>query len=265
MERKTLIKRLKGVMAMMLAFLILTGNPLIAQARDIGMGLNDLTAGLVLNEGDRIYANGTGGIYYVYIDNQEIEKEIGTYYYEDNGVWYFRVPNGMQLELVNIVADPQYPSRHDYCTYYFITPSRSETTTTTTTTTTVAPPHTHSYEWITTLEPTATTDGLCEYRCECGSVTASQPVSYATVLVKNILSDIQNAPENGTVTLNYDGLRCLSKKMVETLLSRPDVTLVVQFTDKDITRQFTIPAGQAPTDGADWYGYYYLGALYGWQ
>lgn len=53
--------------------------------------------------------------------------------------------------------------------------------------------------------------------------------------------------------------------MVETLLSRPDVTLVVQFTDKDITRQFTIPAGQAPTDGADWYGYYYLGALYGWQ
>lgn len=125
--------------------------------------------------------------------------------------------------------------------------------------------HVHRYEWVTTIEPTEAADGRCEYRCECGSVTASQVIPYLSVLVDKIISDIQNAPQNGTVTISYESLRCLSKKMVETLLARPDVTLVVQFTDKGKSHQFTIPAGQAPTDGADWYGYYYLGALYGWQ
>lgn len=265
MERKTLIKRLKGVMAMMLAFLILTGNPLIAQAKFYDADIKDtLNEGTILNEGDVIYAFATGGIAYPYIDGVQIPRDNDTYFYSGNlpedptrtNSFYFRVPNGTTLRLSHIT------SHSNMWDLYFVTVNGLESPASPTT---VAPPHTHSYEWITTLEPTATTDGLCEYRCECGSVTASQPVSYATVLVKNILSDIQNAPENGTVTLNYDGLRCLSKKMVETLLSRPDVTLVVQFTDKDITRQFTIPAGQAPTDGADWYGYYYLGALYGWQ
>lgn len=266
MERKTITKRLKGVMAMMLAFLMLAGNPIIAQAVTvIDYGLEGLHEGLILNEGDLIYSHGTGGILDVYIDNQKISPYDSTYFYPEpdyDNYEYFHVPAGKQLLLKRIVEDPDFPNLRDYSTYYFVTyngPESPEPSVTHTNS------HSHNYEWVTTLEPTTTADGLSEYLCECGSVTASQPVSYLSFLVKQILSDIKNAPENGTVTINYEGLRCLNQKMTEALLSRPDVTLIVQFTDKGESHQFTIPAGQAPTDGADWYGYYYLGALYGWQ
>ena len=38
----------------------------------------------------------------------------------------------------------------------------------------------------------------------------------------------------------------------------------VKFTDNEVPLHFTIPAGMAPVDGEDWYGYYYLGSQYGW-
>lgn len=123
-------------------------------------------------------------------------------------------------------------------------------------------PHTHNYRWVVTIEPTAELNGLCEDRCECGDVKASQPISYLTYIVKKILSDIKNAPENGTVTISYKNLMCLSSIMIEALQARPDVTVNVQFTDKSGKHQFTIPAGKAPTDGADYYGFYYLERLY---
>lgn len=267
MERNTLIKRLRGVMAMMLAVLLLAGNPLIAQARTIGDGLADLTEGLVLNEGDLILAYVTGGLGEVYIDNNCIPHHDPSYFIESGDVFYFCVPDGMKLQF-QYATTPQKGNRLCDKYYYFINLNgrNSQADDTAPAATTSTPPdHFHDYEWITTIDPTATTDGLSEYRCNCGAVAASQPIPYTSFLVKQILSDIKNAPQNGTVTINYDGLRCLSKKMIETLSARPDVTLVVQFTDNGETRRFTIPAGQAPTDGADWYGYYYLGALYGWQ
>ena len=67
-----------------------------------------------------------------------------------------------------------------------------------------------------------------------------------------------------TITIDDEFLRCFSNEMVEEILARPDVTVVVNFTDKDVNYSFTIPAGKAPTDGQEWYGYYYLGSAYGW-
>ena len=37
-----------------------------------------------------------------------------------------------------------------------------------------------------------------------------------------------------------------------------------EFNDKGVNYSFTIPEGKAPTDGQEWYGYYYWGSVYGW-
>lgn len=127
------------------------------------------------------------------------------------------------------------------------------------------PQHEHSFSWVTTASPTETSDGREEYRCGCGVVADSRPISVLVGVVDNVMDEITNAPENGTLVIDSDYLRCLSSKMIDQLKERPDLDVTVIFTDNGVTRQFTIPAGQAPTDGAEYYGYYYLGTIYGWQ
>ena len=125
--------------------------------------------------------------------------------------------------------------------------------------------HTHNFQWIVTTQPTEKTDGCNSLMCEgCGAVEATQPISYFNNITNNVMKEIKGAPENGTVTIDNEFLRCFSNEMVEELLARPDLTVVVNFTDKGVNYSFTIPAGKAPTDGQEWYGYYYLGSVYGW-
>lgn len=125
--------------------------------------------------------------------------------------------------------------------------------------------HSHNYQWTVIKEATEKTDGCTALMCEgCGRIEAKQPISFFNNIIYNVREEIKNAPENGTVTIDNEFLRCFSDEMVEELLARPDVTVVVNFTDKDVNYSFTIPAGKAPTDGQEWYGYYYLGSVYGW-
>mgnify|MGYP003298808844 CR=1 FL=1 len=125
--------------------------------------------------------------------------------------------------------------------------------------------HTHNFQWIVTTQPTEKTDGCNSLMCEgCGAVEATQPISYFNNITNNVMKEIKAAPEKGTVTIDDEFLRCFSNEMVEELLARPDLTVVVNFTDKGVNYSFTIPAGKAPTDGQEWYGYYYLGSVYGW-
>ena len=125
--------------------------------------------------------------------------------------------------------------------------------------------HSHNFQWTVIKEATEKTDGCTALMCEgCGRIEAKQPISFFNNIIYNVREEIKNAPENGTVTIDNEFLRCFSDEMVEELLARPDVTVVVNFTDKDVNYSFTIPAGKAPTDGQEWYGYYYLGSVYGW-
>ena len=125
--------------------------------------------------------------------------------------------------------------------------------------------HTHNFQWIVTKQPTEKTDGCTALMCEgCGQVEATQPISYFNNITNNVMKEIKDAPNNGTITIEDEFLRCFSNEMVEELLARPDLTVVVNFTDKGVNYSFTIPAGKAPTDGQEWYGYYYLGSVYGW-
>lgn len=124
--------------------------------------------------------------------------------------------------------------------------------------------HAHSYRVV--IEPTETEDGLGQSRCDCGDVEWEQVIPSGLAWVKNILSKIENAEENGVVEIETNSYTCYTKKIIEALQKRPDVTLKTVYTDKEGNRQgFTIPAGQTPTDGAGFYGFTYLGNLYGWD
>lgn len=125
--------------------------------------------------------------------------------------------------------------------------------------------HTHNFQWTVIEEATEKVDGLTALMCEgCGQIEATQSISLYNNVIYNVTKDIKNAPENGTVIIENEFLRCFSDEMVEDILARPDVTVIVNFTDKGVNYSFTIPAGKAPTDGQEWYGYYYLGSVYGW-
>ena len=126
--------------------------------------------------------------------------------------------------------------------------------------------HEHYFEWVETIEPTETSDGLMEHKCACGAVDDSYVISRAMAFVKNIVKMIQEAPENGTVEITTDYYTCYTSYILKELIKRPDVSLKTTYKDKDgNVRTFTIPAGQAPTDGAQFYGFTYLGNLYGWN
>ncbi|MBQ9989588.1 MAG: hypothetical protein IJP31_01395 [Lachnospiraceae bacterium] len=88
--------------------------------------------------------------------------------------------------------------------------------------------------------------------------------AYFRGVIGNVMQEIGAVEANGVITIEDPYLRCLSDEMVEALLARPDVTAIIRFTDKGVDYELTIPAGKAPTDGQEWYGYYYLGSLYGW-
>lgn len=126
--------------------------------------------------------------------------------------------------------------------------------------------HEHSFSWVVTVEPTENSDGLSEYICSCGLKDGSQPISAASAGVKQIVDSIRNAAEGEKIVLHQDTIFCYTAKIMKELLKRPDVSIQTIYTDKDgVTRSFTIPAGEAPTDGELFYGFTYLGNLYGWD
>lgn len=107
---------------------------------------------------------------------------------------------------------------------------------------------------------------MSEYVCSCGLKDGSQPISAASAGVKQIVHSIRNAAEGEKIVIHQDTLFCYTAKIINELLKRPDVSLQMIYTDKDgVTRSFTIPAGGAPTDGEQFYGFTYLGNLYGWD
>lgn len=126
--------------------------------------------------------------------------------------------------------------------------------------------HSHDFNWQTVIEPTLNSDGLSQLRCPCGAVEASQPISVATAYVSAICTDIKDAPQGAIVEINTKQYRCYTAKIMKSLRERPDVSLKTTFLDIDGTwKSFTIPEGCAPADEELFYGFTYLGNLYGWN
>ena len=125
--------------------------------------------------------------------------------------------------------------------------------------------HHHNFQWEVVKEPTLNEDGLAQSVCECGAVEAQQPISAATAFVKMVCDTIETAPEGAMVEVETDMHTCYTAKIMEKLSTRPDITFKTTFmTEEKTWKTFTIPAGQVPADDELFYGFTYLGNLYGW-
>lgn len=128
--------------------------------------------------------------------------------------------------------------------------------------------HEHSYSWVTVQEPGAGQDGIEEYRCSCGAVAERNVIPAGMAMVKDLVRQIETAPENSTVEIKTEYFTCYTAYIMNALKKRPDVSLKTTFKDYDkdgSIKTFTIPAGKAPDDGELFYGFTYLGNLYGWD
>lgn len=242
---------MKGLMALTVAFILMFGSSLTVLAATT-YSMSSLQVGQILQGGDKI--QGSGSIDLNGIPLSADQGSITDYtlppvgdggFYEIMGV-EGNDANGYRLEIAEAYpADEQAPEA---------APSGDSG-------------HLHTMEWIIGREPTETQDGLYQYKCTgCDHVEAQQPITYFGVIIKKIIKAIEEAPENGTVIIDNEFLRCITDEIVAALLARPDVTVDVRFTEGEVAYRFLVPAGQAPTDGQEWYGYFYLGGvLYGWQ
>ena len=128
--------------------------------------------------------------------------------------------------------------------------------------------HSHSYSWVTVQEATTDQDGIEEYRCSCGAVAERNVIPAGMAMVKDLVIQIETAPENSTVEIKTEYFTCYTAYIMNALRKRPDVSLKTTFKDYDkdgSIKTFTIPAGKVPNDNELFYGFTYLGNLYGWE
>lgn len=262
MDKKELKKRGKGMLALLLAMIMMFGSSMTVLAATINLDAGPsgagLTIGQILKGGDEIKAASqtSGGDFYVSIDGIRCTE----YTHNNNDAYEYQLPAGKDYKVISYSATPSDDRQSNSYTIMLqsITSSTSDSGS--------SYKHEHYFEWVETIEPTETSDGLMEHKCACGAVDDSYVISGAMAFVKNIVKMIQEAPENGTVEITTDYYTCYTSYILKELIKRPDVSLKTTYKDKDgNARTFTIPAGQAPTDGAQFYGFTYLGNLYGWN
>lgn len=259
MEKSVLKKRCKGWLALMLAITLTVGSSMTVLAREIDMKNNEWSdyVGEILQGGDTIKYH-LIAIQYLMIDGVDYDGEpvIGEQYTcvytlpGDRSVSY-RIGEVIEVGYDDVLTitsfpTPEAPSEE--------APSQQ------------APEHTHDFQWVTTIEPTETSNGLSEYKCSCGLVDGSQPISAATASVNNVVSSIRNAKDGETIVLEQDKIFCYTAYMMNELGKKQNASLKTIFTDKDgVKKSFTIPSGNVPADGELFYGFTYLGNLYGWE
>ena len=270
MDKKEFKKRGKGLLALLLAMIMMFGSSMTVLAATINLDPGSsgvgLTVGQILKGGDTIscYSEGSSGTLTVTIDEN-------TFNYNDGYYFQYQLPAGKDYKVIEYSSNVS--GFFNDCKYIIklqsITSSTSDSGSSYTSSTSDSGSsykHEHYFEWVETIEPTETSDGLMEHKCACGAVDDSYVISGAMAFVKNIVKMIQEAPENGTVEITTDYYTCYTSYILKELIKRPDVSLKTTYKDKDgNARTFTIPAGQAPTDGAQFYGFTYLGNLYGWN
>ena len=265
---KEMKKRFKGLLTLVLIFLMMFGNSLtvLAQNYAVKYDKGEFPRTLTVQAGDtlELYSEYLAG-YSLTVDGKSIENidgnDIGTSYtrysYPVSGNYNVTVSKEQnvygqwELSASLISFSPANPNPQSGTGQG----NAKEKT-----------PHSHDFKWQTVIEPTIDSDGLSQLRCPCGAIEATQPISGAIAYVSTVRDDIENAPQSGLVEIKTEQYRCYTAKIMKTLRERPDVSLKTTFLDEDGTwKSFTIPAGQAPADEELFYGFTYLGNLYGWN
>lgn len=122
--------------------------------------------------------------------------------------------------------------------------------------------HVHTFSWVTTREVTAEQDGIQENRCSCGLVQDTAVISAGQVILQKFYDMVRNAPADGTVSYDSGSLHTLSDKMLECLSERSDVTVEISFVYEGTAYKMTIPAGcdysALLSDEDAFYGYFYF-------
>lgn len=122
----------------------------------------------------------------------------------------------------------------------------------------------HEYEWVSEREATQISNGEEIYQCKyCGDVKERMEMANSAYAKfnKDAISAIDKAQANGTVTLKTDMWVSFYASVIDTLKTRPDVTLVVNYFYQGVRYTMTIPAGadlSALVDSEGYYGFRYL-------
>lgn len=260
MEKKVLFQRIKGLLALVLAFTMMFGTGMMVLADEAKIDFFNINVGDNIPGGTTLYHTyqGSGDIVvYIYDDINDatfvqiLEKDTGLH----GGYVSVTLPDGYTYSVWKVSRrDTFWMVRYPLKSNEEVQPVQS------------AASHEHSFQWVETLQATLESDGLMQHRCECGAVDDEYRISASLVYFHEYCAAIQNAPQNAVVEWNSDPFRCYTRRMMEELAKRPDVSLKTTFTDTDGSRKsFTIPAGQAPADSELFYGFTYLGNLYGWS
>lgn len=287
MEKKVLFQRMKGLLALVLAFTMMFGTGMTVLADEAKIDFEKINEGKNIPGGTTLFHSCTGsGDIAVYIYDDKNEDKIEDKIEEDfnnrkNSPWTWPGPKYCVETLYNSVGpgggdvSVTLPAGYTYSvkkaagrnTFWMVRyPLKSNEEVQPVQPVQPVASHEHSFQWVETLEATLESDGLMQQRCECGAVDDEYRISASLVYFHEYCAVIQNAPQNAVVEWNSDPFRCYTRRMMEELAKRPDVSLKTTFTDTDGSRKsFTIPAGQAPADSELFYGFTYLGNLYGWN
>lgn len=255
MNMKELQQRGKGLMALMLALIMMFGTSMTVLAATYNVGETALTTGQKLNGGDVLKKDTGSGSIWVYID------DVG----EDCGLEY-TLPEGKSYKVISF-------QRNGYNYDVKLKTIRS------TANPKEAPwtedgngggqPHIHSYSWVTTREATETQDGLDEYKCACGAVDAQAVIPASQMLVKGFCKAVREAAPNSRVAYDMKNLCTMSDKMIACLAERSDATVEITFIYQKTPYRMTIPAGSDYSallaDEDMFYGYFYFADQIGAQ
>ena len=286
-------KTKRKLLAVLLAFTMLFGSSMTVFAQEYNW--DDIREGTILQNGDTISVTG-----YVHsnIPNRELgdtavsisignnvnKNAFGNNNYENaNTVLSCQVINVQNDKVLQVTGKAaSKPTAFSYEFKVLVEERNSETVPQTPSTNPTNPTnnkpieeptkieevHEHSYSWVTVQEASTGQDGIEEYRCSCGAVAERNVIPAGMAMVKDLVRQIETAPENSTVEIKTEYFTCYTAYIMNALRKRPDVSLKTTFKDYDkdgSIKTFTIPAGKAPDDGELFYGFTYLGNLYGWD
>lgn len=132
------------------------------------------------------------------------------------------------------------------------------------------PAHTHDYHWETLQEATEERDGEMADICSiCGDVRQRVPITGYYLFQKETMDQVKAAAQGATVEIKTSKWISFHRMVMESLASRPDVTLSVSFLEeeyKGARKKLTIPAGtdtNALLNEDGYAGFKYLGGMFG--
>ena len=268
-------KRAKGLLALLLAFIMMFGTSLTVFAAGTRYVLNGLGGnaspqldGVTVNAGAHITVS-SGGLKVVIDGDTKVNNQ------DPRNHEYDLPPGGPYKASVSATSDGY--------NYFFTvnlttlgngsatnntgsesnTGSKSKKKDSTGTTNT----HVHSYSWVTVQEASEGQDGIEQYRCSCGDVQETNVIPATQAVIEEMLAPIRGAKENAHIVFDSGRLYTMSDVIVKELAARNDVSMEITFEYEKTAYKMVIPAGVDYTailaDEDSFYGYFYFAQLVG--